>query len=72
MFNKVYEKIHINIFYLSDGIVGRTELYEYATHTKATPWFMGFLLGYFLHLKSKTDIKINKVNTIVIQVWISI
>ncbi|XP_020809118.1 nose resistant to fluoxetine protein 6-like [Drosophila serrata] len=34
---------------MNEGKDGTQELY-YATHTHATPWLIGFLFGYFLHL----------------------
>ena len=47
-----------------DGFEGREELFDYPTHTRALPWFMGFLLGYFLSLKSGTNLIIHKVRFI--------
>ncbi|XP_077296659.1 nose resistant to fluoxetine protein 6-like [Arctopsyche grandis] len=37
----------------------------FMTHNRATPWLLGFALGYFIHLSTKSNIKINKVAVIV-------
>ncbi|XP_039483883.1 nose resistant to fluoxetine protein 6 [Drosophila santomea] len=35
---------------VTNATPGATEAAYYATHTHATPWLIGFLFGYFLHL----------------------